>query len=156
MSERKEAVKRDLQEARDVLLQTLTSIGGDDWEKPTSVEGWVVKDVLAHLAYNQPSQPRLIRNILKGMGGAPANFDLAYFNKRGIEKQQGKSIEQLRAELDAGHADALQLLNEIREGDLDMMGVHPSAGYTTVETIFRTMARHDREHTGHIRDALKY
>jgi uncharacterized protein (TIGR03083 family) len=155
MGERTEILKKELQDARDTLLETMDSIVEGDWAKPTSVEGWTVKDVVAHLAYNQPTQPRLIRNVLDGKGGTPANFDLAYFNRRGIEKQQGKDVPQLLAELAAGHAETLKLLDEINESDLDTQGNHASAGNTTLEQIFRTIARHDREHTAHIREALQ-
>ncbi len=156
MSERKYTLKQELQEARDALLAELDKITEGEWAKPTSVEGWTVKDTLAHLAYNQPSQPRLVRNILAGKGGTPANFDLNYYNKRGIEKQQGKSVEQLKAELAAGHAETLKILDEISDADLDKIGTHASAGHATIENIFRTIARHDREHTGHIAEALKH
>ncbi len=155
MPDRKYTVKQELQAARDALLAEIDKIVEGDWAKPTGVEGWTVKDTLSHLAYNQPSQPRLLRNILEGKGGTPANFDLNYYNKRGVEKQQGKSIEQLKAELAAGHADTLQLLDEINDADFDKMGAHASAGHTTIENIFRTIARHDREHTQHIVEALK-
>jgi uncharacterized protein (TIGR03083 family) len=155
MGERTEILKKELQDARDALLQAMDTIVEGDWAKPTSVHGWTVKDVVSHLAYNQPTQPRLIRNILDGKGGTPANFDLAYFNRRGIEKQQGKEIPQLKAELAVGHTETIRLLDEISESDLDKLGNHASAGNTTLEQIFRTIARHDREHTEHIRDALR-
>ncbi len=154
MSARKESLKQLLQEARDALLAELDKIVEGDWAKPTRVEGCTVRDQLAHLAYNQPSQPRLIRNILDGKGGTPANFDLDYFNRRGLEKQKGKSVDELKAELAAGHAATLKVLEQMHEEDLDKRGTHASAGYTTIEEIFRTIARHDREHTGYIREAL--
>jgi uncharacterized protein (TIGR03083 family) len=155
MGERTEILKKELQDARNALLAQIDQIVEGEWAILTSVEGWTVKDVVAHLAYNQPTQPRLIRNILDGKGGTPANFDLAYFNRRGIEKQRAKDVPQLKAELAAGHADTLQLLDEISEADLDTPGNHASAGNTTIENIFHTIARHDREHTAHIRDALQ-
>lgn len=154
MGERIEALKRELQEARDALLAEVDRIVEGEWAKPTVVEGWTVRDQLAHLAYNQPGQPKVIRSILEGKGGTSANFDLNYYNRRGLEKQQGKSVEQLKAELAAGHADTLKLLDELSDEDLDKMGNHASAGHTTLENIFRTIARHDREHTGYIREAL--
>jgi len=70
MTERKYTLKQELQEARAALLAELDKIVEGDWAKPTGVEGWTVKDTLAHLAYNQPSQPRLVRNILEGKGAA--------------------------------------------------------------------------------------
>jgi uncharacterized protein (TIGR03083 family) len=155
VGERSEILKKELQDARDALLAAIEGIVEGEWASPTSVEGWMVKDVVAHLAYNQPSQPRLVRNILEGKGGTPANFDLNYYNRRGLEKQQGKDVTQLKADLAAGHAETMKLLDEIADSDLDRMGNHASAGRTTLEQIFRTIARHDREHTGHIREALQ-
>jgi uncharacterized protein (TIGR03083 family) len=155
MSERKATLKRQLQEARDALLAEVDQVVESDWAKPTPVEGWTVRDQLSHLAYNQPGQPKVIRSILEGKGGTSANFDLNYYNRRGLEKQKDKSIEQLKAELAAGHAEMLRMLDEMSEEELDKRGNHASAGETTVENIVRTVARHDREHTGYIREALK-
>ncbi len=155
MSERKATLKRELQEARDALLAEVDQIIEGEWAAPTPVEGWTVRDQLAHLAYNQPGQPKVVRSILEGKGGTSSNFDLNYFNKRGLEKQKDKSVEQLKAELAAGHAETLRALDELDEADLDKRGNHASAGEATIENIFRTIARHDREHTGYIRDALK-
>ena len=154
MSERTEMLRQELQEARDALLAAIDQTTEADLAKPTLVDSWTVKDVVAHLAYNQPSQPRLIRNILEGKGGTPSGFDLNYYNRRGIEKQQAKSVEQLKADLAAGHSDTLNLLGGLTDADLDKMGSHASAGYTTIEQIFRIVARHDTEHTEHIRQAL--
>ncbi len=155
MSERKASLKRELQEARDALLAEIDQIVEGDWAKPTPVEGWTVRDQLSHLAYNQPGQPKVIRSILEGRGGTSANFDLDYYNRRGLEKQKDKTVEQLKTELAAGHSETLRLLDEMDEADLDKRGSHASAGETTVENIFHTIARHDREHTGYIRRALK-
>src|SRR5438105_1143737 len=144
MSERKDALKRDLQQSRDSLLDAVARVREGDWAKPTPVEGWSVRDQLAHLAYNQPGQPKLIRSILEGKGGTSANFDLHYYNRRGLEKQKDKSIEQMVADLAAGHAETLRVLDEMDEAELHSRGNHASAGETTIENIFRTIARHDR------------
>jgi uncharacterized protein (TIGR03083 family) len=155
MGARIEMLKKELQDARDALLIEIESVAEGEWARPTSVDGWTVHHVVAHLAYNQPSQPRLVRNILEGKGGTASNFDLDYYNKRGLEKQQGKSVDQLKADLAAGHSETLKMLEQISEEDLDRQGNHASAGFTTLEQIFRTIARHDREHTAHIHAALR-
>jgi len=156
MSERKELLKRELQEARDALLAAVDKIAEAEWATPTAVEGWTVRDQLAHLAYNQPGQPKVIRSILEGKGGTSSNFDLNFYNRRGLEKQKDKSVEQLKSELAAGHTETLRALDEMSETDLDKRGNHASAGEATIDNIFRTIARHDREHTGYIREALKH
>src|ERR671934_113535 len=140
MSERKASLKQELQQARDALLAELDNIVEGEWATPTPVEGWTVRDQLAHLAYNQPGQPRVVRSILEGKGGTSPNFDLNYYNRRGLEKQKDKSIAQLKAELAAGHEDTLQLLDELDEADLDRRGSHASAGEATLETIFLSTA----------------
>ncbi len=156
MANRKESLKQDLQEARNALLNAVDGLSAEQWAAPTAAAGWSVKDVFAHLAYNQPGQARLIRNIVEGKGGTPANFDLAYYNKRGVEKQREKTVEQMRADLAAGHAETLALLDTLSDAQLDVQGNHASVmRLVSIEEIVRTIARHDREHTGHIVDALK-
>ncbi|MBI5877675.1 MAG: DinB family protein [Chloroflexi bacterium] len=156
MIDRKAALKQDLQESRDALMKAVAGLSAAQWARPTAAEGWSVKDVFAHLAYNQAGQGRLIRNILDGKGGTPANFDLEYYNRRGVEKQKEKSVEQLSVDLAASQADLLALVDALNDAQLDAQGTHASVmREVTVEEILRTVARHDREHTGHITDALK-
>jgi uncharacterized protein (TIGR03083 family) len=154
MSQRNDALKVIIQEARAGLLSTLARLSDDDWAKPSGVEGWTIQAVVAHLAYNQPSQPRLIRNIIEGKGGVPANFDLNYYNQRGLEKQQSKNIDDLKADLATGHAQTLKLIDELNDAQLDTKGQHPSAGFVTVAEILHMIAYHDMQHTRHIAEAL--
>ncbi|MBI1801754.1 MAG: DinB family protein, partial [Chloroflexi bacterium] len=146
---------QELQAARDGLLAVVGQVGQQGWAKQTAVPGWTVRDVLAHLSANQPSQPVLIRNILEGKGGSRPDFDLDYYNRRQLEKRQGKGVEELKAELAAGHEDTLKLLDQLSEADLGKRGRHPRSGDSTVADIFRVIALHDQEHTDHIREALK-
>jgi len=156
MSDRKTALKQELNEARAALTQAVTGLNAAQWAKPTAAGGWSVKDVYAHLAYNQAGQGRLIRNILDGKGGTPANFDLEYYNRRGVEKQKEKTAAQLSADLATAHGELLALIDSLSDAQLDAQGNHAAVmREVTVEEILRTVARHDREHTGHIVDALK-
>jgi len=153
MSQRKDTLRTALQKERDALLQVIAEIKDADWSRPTEA-GWTIREVLAHLAGSQPTQPIVIRNILAGQPGPRPDFNLEYFNKRQVEKRQGKSPAELLAELAAGHADTLKLLDELSEADLDRPGNHPALGETTLEGIFQVIARHDQQHTEHIRRAL--
>jgi uncharacterized protein (TIGR03083 family) len=153
VTESKTSIQKELQDARDLLLAEVEHLSVSDWTKPAPPEGWTVKDVLTHLAASQPTQPVLIRNILEGKGGSRPDFDLNFFNRRGLEKRQGKSVDELKAELASGHADALKLLDELTDAQLAGKGKHPR-GEMTIAEIFHVIALHDCEHTGHIRAAL--
>ena len=153
MNTTKASLRQEILDARDELLSEIEHLSVEDLPKPVPAEGWTVKDVVTHLAANQPTQPVLIRSILDGKGGTRPDFDLDFFNRRGLEKRQGKSIDELKSELAAGHTDTLNLLDNLTEEQLAAQGKHPR-GAMTVADIFRTIAWHDREHTGHIRAAL--
>ena len=153
MTEIKASLRKEILDARDELLAEIARLSESDWTKPAPPEGWTVKDVVTHLAASQPTQPVLIRNILEGKGGSRPDFDLNFFNKRGLEKRQGKTVDELKSELAAGHADSLKLLDELSDAQLAAQGKHPRGDKTMAE-IFQIIALHDREHTGHIRAAL--
>jgi uncharacterized protein (TIGR03083 family) len=149
----KASIQKEIQDARDQLLAQVDALSESDLAKPAPPEGWTVKDVVTHLAASQPTQPVLIRNILDGKGGSRPDFDLNFFNRRGLEKRQGKSVAELKTELAAGHAAALKLLDELSDSQLSSRGKHPR-GEMTIAEIFQVIALHDREHLGHIRSAL--
>ena len=153
MSANKASLRQEILDARDELLAEIEHLSESDWVKPAQPEGWTVKDVVTHLAASQPSQPVLIRNILEGKGGSRPDFDLNFFNKRGLEKRQGKTVEELKSELAAGQTDSLALLDGLSDAQLTTQGKHPR-GDMTVGDIFQIIALHDREHTGHIRNAV--
>src|SRR5713226_3734262 len=133
MSESKASIQKEIQDARDLLLAEVEHLSESDLAKPAPPEGWTVKDVVTHLAASQPTQPVLIRNILDGKGGSRPDFDLHFFNRRGLEKRQGKSVAELTAELANGHADALKLLDELSDAQLSSRGKHPRGEMTIAE-----------------------
>ena len=153
MTANKASLRKEILDARAELLLEIEHLSESDWIKPAPPEGWTVKDVVTHLAASQPTQPVLIRNILAGKGGSRPDFDLNFFNKRGLEKREGKTVDDLKTELAAGHADSLNLLDELSDAQLAAQGKHPR-GDKTIGEIFQIIALHDREHTGHIRTAL--
>jgi len=153
MTADKASLRKEIMDARDDLLSEIEHLSESDWTKPAPPEGWTVKDVVTHLAASQPTQAVLMRNILEGKGGTRPDFDLNFFNKRGLEKRQGKTVDELKAELAAGHTDSLKLLDELSDDQLATQGKLPR-GNLTIAEIFQTIAFHDREHTGHIRAAV--
>jgi len=155
MSQRNDVLAEILQQARATLEGNLDRVGAADWPRPIAEDGWTIRDVLAHLAYNQPSRAQLVRGILAGKGGAPADFDLDRFNARGVAKQQERSVAELRAILAAGHVDTLALLAGLTDADLDRKGNDPACGAVTVAEIFHLTAYHDLQHARQIRDALE-
>ena len=62
--------------------------------------------------------------------------------------------DQLRAELESGHAAMLALLDELDDTALNQRGHMSSGDDGSLEDNFRLVANHKREHTGHIRAAL--
>jgi uncharacterized protein (TIGR03083 family) len=153
MTADKASLRKEILDARDELLSVIEHLSESDWTKPAPPEGWTVKDVVTHLAASQPTQAVLMRNILEGKGGTRPDFDLNFFNKRGLEKRQGKTADELKTELAAGHADSLKLLDELSDAQLATRGKHPR-GEQTIAEIFQIIALHDREHTGHIQAAV--
>ena len=153
MTASKVSLRNEILDARDELLLEIEHLSESDWTKPAPPEGWTVKDVVTHLAASQPTQPVLIRSILAGKGGSRPDFDLNFFNKRGLEKRKGKTVDELKSELATGPGDSLKLLDELTDEQLATQGKHPRGDKTLAE-IFQIIALHDREHTGHIRAAL--
>jgi len=154
MSQRSEVLASALQEARALLSVELDRVGEDAWRRPSGVAGWTVKDVLAHLAANQPARVLLVRGVLGGAPGPGPDFDLNAYNARRLEKKRGLPVAELRAELAAGHAQMLALLGSLAEADFDRKGYDPGSGVVTVAEMFHLTAHHEVQHSRHIREAL--
>jgi uncharacterized protein (TIGR03083 family) len=154
-NERKAAIRRDVVEAQQALLEALDRVRPDDWSRagPTN-EGWTVRDLLTHLTTSEAGFVATLRRMATGQGGVPADFDPNRWNAGQLRRRAEIAPDQLRSELEASHREMLGVLEELDDTALDQRG-HLSSGVDgSTEDNFRLVASHKREHTNDIRAAL--
>ena len=161
-----------LQTGLDDALSNLMAVlpGADNepgWEIPTGEDGWTVRQMVAHLTAAEISMNALIARALEasqagrpfatlvpsGSNGEP--FDLDFWNRRQVEKRATQPPSALRLELTEARTLTLRALKAQSPTALATVAWHPALGETTVESIYKIMALHMRDHTRAIKKALR-
>jgi uncharacterized damage-inducible protein DinB len=156
MSERKQALWRDLSAARDHLNLVLDTVG-DRWETPVYSEGaaWNVRQLVVHLMVADQGNNNQVMGIAEGREVIPADFDLERYNRRSVEKRAEVTVEAARAALAESRAALGAWLELLDEAKLDREGRHGTMQMLTVAQILALMASHERGHADDIARALE-
>jgi uncharacterized protein (TIGR03083 family) len=155
VDDRKGAIRAELIGAQGALLETLDGVGPGDWSRRSpNNEGWTVRELLLHLATAEAGFVRTLKRMAAGQGGVPADFDPNRWNAGQVRHRADSPSEQLRAELEAAHAEMVALLDGCDEAALDQRGYMSSGEDGSTEDNFRLVASHKRGHTSDIRAAL--
>lgn len=154
MGDVRESLRDELAAAHQALRALLDTVRGDAWSLPTPNEGWTVKDTLAHLCTGETGNALIGRRIIDGEAKPVEGFDLNRWNQRQVEKRRDKTAEELWQELDTARAETLAFLDGLRLDQLQLRGHRTTGDETTLEGVFRQIARHERGHTDDIRAAL--
>lgn len=157
-SERQARVRERLDRSRSALLEAVAALDETDLARPIAPESeWTAKDLVGHLAYAEAGMLPLIRGALPGAARdraappTPPDFDIDRWNASRVRRAAEQSVPQLLDRLAASRREALALLDGLTDADLDRPVVHPVAGETTVEGVFRIIAFHERGHTQELR-----
>ena len=154
MDERKDKLRKRLDEAHAELLAAVGGLTAEQAARPTPNVNWAVQDVVAHLAGAERGHQQVIRALLAGHQAGQAGFDLNAFNQADVAAREGWTLTQVLADLAEGRAGTLALLESIGPEDWDRAGYHPGGFHTTVEGTFRVIAIHEKRHAKDIRSAL--
>ena len=135
------ALLDDMQHYRAALL---ASIDGLDEQRMTerTIDGWSVKDPLAHLAWWDEQRYFAISRLAAGQGPSPSFTEnqVETLNALMREHREGLSLGQVLWELEFARAKALEAIAACPEGRL-----------TEAEARTRAGVRHDRDHTEQLR-----
>jgi len=138
------------------LMEFARSQPPDYWDRPSPLEGWSCKDLLAHLA-GDTGKVSATAMRAAATGGAfedPPDFadggDAR--NARDVEERRGRSVEELITEIAADRQEWRELMWHLREADEEARW----PGFPlTLGQYLRICAPHDREHLAHLRTALE-
>lgn len=158
MSSRKDSIRSRLTADHAASLAILKGLTEAQWATPVpSEEGaqWTAKDVLAHVAVSEGGQLGQITRCIAGEVTVPDDFDLNRFNRRSVQKQAERTIADMLAEIETGHAQVLAKLDSLADSDLDKTGRHARGDTLTVEQFFIRITEHRREHAEAIQKAIR-
>jgi uncharacterized damage-inducible protein DinB len=142
MAEDKQALVQRYGQARDELLEAIDGLT-DEQLTEQSLDGWSVKDHLAHLAMWDDVRATEVARISAGHASAwrmTEEQDLAY-NAMAHRLRQGLSVEQVRWELTASRQKLLDAIETVTPRGLDASLYGASS----------LVSSHEQEHTGWIK-----
>ena len=151
---RRERLTRKMTTARDDLLTAFARITSENRDTPTNNEGWSVYDVAAHIAGAESGMLHLVNRARDGQTSIAPDFDIEFYNRRGIEKRRDKSLDNLRAILAESREKAMAQIAALRDDEFLTPADHPTIGPTSIYGVFTAIYLHERQHTRDISDAL--
>ena len=149
MSERKDKLRQTIQADDAASLAIFKRLTADQWERPVpSDEGadWKARDVLNHAAISESGQLVVIQRLLAGQGGVPEDFDINRYNRRSVQKQADRTVDEILAAIAREHAQVLAALDGVSEADLDKTGRHARGDTLSVAQFFNRITEHRRQH----------
>lgn len=153
----KEAIKAELISTRAAMMQTVERLTEEQWNGPAySEEGteWRVLDILRHVADSERGMTAMMAQLKAGGTGVPEDFDLNRWNRRVVQKLQGKTAAELLAGMTENRAALFAFMDTLEEEDWAKKGRHASGHILTIEQICHLIAHHERGHMREIRAAV--
>ncbi len=156
MSDRIPKIKDALVQSRQHLNAAFEQIG-DRLDTPVYSEGaaWNIHQIFIHLSVSENGLANQAMGIAEGREVIPPDFDLERWNRRSVEKQAEKTIEELRAELETARQQLMTWLDTIKdETVLDREGRFATLETYTVEQVLFQIANHEKTHVDDILKAF--
>jgi len=155
--ERREGLRSRLAQGRETFLGVVDALDDAALARPVWAEGgtWTARELIGHVAYAEAGmQPLIAGGVVGNTPVSPADFDIDRYNEGNLRRARAQTIPELLARLDESRQQTLRLLAPLTARELDLPVVHPVAGPTTVEGIFRIIAYHERLHAKDLRAVL--
>ena len=154
MSDRKQQLHDAITAARGEALEAVSGLGPEQLARPTTNEGWSVKDILAHLSSIEARLRSMCQHGLDGRQWPAEDGDVNAYNARCMAERRAWSGPALVAELEQSGKESLSMLERLAPEDLDRTFDHPTRGPVTIETLLWIIPRHTQAHSGEIKAAL--
>ena len=144
-----------LRRDRDEVIAFARSVEPDAWSRPSNVEDWTCKEVLAHLAGgNDQIVQQLLRSVAAGERVDPAIFsvDTDAENARAIAAQRHKPVSELIEELVRDGEEVQELLASLEDAHENLKQDLPFTLGQFLQIVEKE--GHDLLHLSQLREAL--
>lgn len=141
-------ISAKLNEQRAALMAFFEGLDGEDWGTAVYHEEthWTIADILRHLVDAEKGMTGLIIQWQQGKDPVPADFDLARWNNRVIQKAAEKSPDDLLAELSENRSKLLNVIGTIQGDDWARQGRHGSLRIMNIEEVCHLIGDHEMAH----------
>jgi hypothetical protein len=152
-----EPVAAQMKESRRQVVDFARHASKEVWDRPSVLEGWSNKDLLAHLAGgNDQMLQDLLRPVVAGEQVDPRVLepDTDGENARRVEERRSWTLDRLIEALERDGTEMQDLLSRLAEPDKD---VRPAGASWTLGDLFRLVQEenHDIEHLTQLRRGIE-
>lgn len=152
-----EAIRAEMEASRQAFHALLNEIPAADWRRNSVATAFTVAELFEHIVHGIELIPDEIEAIRKGKNYL--NFPTwltsrvnLFMTRRAARKATPQSIAR---RYDAAHAEALRLLEKVRDDEWHKGAHFFGEGYWTMEFVFRgNVTLHFEEHAAQIRESL--
>ena len=142
-----------LRQSRTEIARAARQLLPEHWGMPSPLEGWSYRDLLAHLAVGD----WVCQSILSAaVAGRPADLSilnqLDERNEQLRREREGRSIEELIAEVESEGEETQELLARLTEEDESRK---QEGAPMSLDEYLRMFPGHDRRHLEELRTALE-
>jgi DinB superfamily len=150
----RQAIRDELNATRTAYHELLDSLSESDWKTKSANPAWSVGQLMWHLGYGMEFFPKNIEYCRKGSGPNPPSFLVGPGNVLLTRwGSRGAKPESVAKKYDAAHDDLLASLDSIQDDEWTKTARVYGNDYT-IESTFREVAVHFREHESDILHGL--
>jgi uncharacterized protein (TIGR03083 family) len=143
-----------LKESRTDLVSLAKSLTAAELLLETENPGWNVKDTLSHTVASEAGLIALGMRIVNNDTSPRPAMDLHARNQQQVDERRHKAIDELLAEVKASRQDLLFTLASLSDDELAREGQFAGKPSTAAD-IFGLIGRHELDHSGQIRRAVR-
>ena len=151
-----ESIAHKLDEALSVLKRTMDGLTEEQADQVKITPEWSVRDEIAHLAGANRGMFGIAQKMAAGEDPQlRPDYDNDFYNARQVAKRKGKSLAELRQEIEGAHGELMGFLDALTQAQLDLMGQHPIYGHVKLKELLVIIYSHEITHTREISDKIR-
>ena len=150
----REAMRAEIDATHKAYHELLDSLSDEDWKKKSANPAWTVGQLMWHMAWGLEFTPKAVGYCRKGKGPnppswlvGPGNVLITRFGSRSATSASA------REKYESGHAVILETLGGVQDTEWHK-GARAYGFDYTIESLFREVTKHLREHETDIMKGL--
>ena len=116
--------------------------------------GWTPRQIIHHMADSESQSAARLRRILAQPGTQILGYDESAWSECEALGYRTLPIENSFAMYKASRASSLEILNNLKESDLEKFAIHSERGNFSVEDWLRVYSKHPVDHANQLRGAI--
>lgn len=156
MQMEQERIARRLASEAEKTIAFFSGLSENAWSQQVYTTGscWNVRQILAHFVATEHALIQLMRNVVEGGSGVPANFEIDAYNEREVEALEKAKIPRLIDDFHRARSEIIGWVQDLDPEDLERTGRHPWFGETKLRKMLKLVYRHNMIHLRDVRKAL--